>query len=177
MLARTKQLGKRNLALKYGEAKKRLWQSERTGDHRASIDSDVDALRLNHEGTRHLPLAAGVNRGCLRFAGTYIGEPSKVSGALKKSRPPFNAGPNSRLSSLSKAYDPVSRLTLGATSSSARALHPAPQVRSAPRGRKEIMIANGTVTPRQHLGTARTHCQGGLGGWQCTSAVKFSSLM
>ena len=85
MLARTKQLGKRNLALKYGEAKKRLWQSERTGDHRASIDSDVDAPRLNHEGTRHLPLAAGVNRGCLKFAGTYIGEPSKVSGALKKS--------------------------------------------------------------------------------------------
>ncbi len=32
MLTRTKQLGKRNLALKYGEAKRRLWQSEQTGD-------------------------------------------------------------------------------------------------------------------------------------------------
>ncbi len=45
-------VGRENLALpvKYGEAKKQLYQSERTGDQ-ASIDSDVDVIRLRHEGT------------------------------------------------------------------------------------------------------------------------------
>jgi hypothetical protein len=36
----------------------------------ASIDADVDAIRLRHEGTvtRYLPAASGVNRDCLKFA-------------------------------------------------------------------------------------------------------------
>ena len=37
MMTRTMELGKLNLALKYGEAKKQLYQSERTGDQ-TSID-------------------------------------------------------------------------------------------------------------------------------------------
>ena len=50
-----------SLALKYGEAKKQLYQSEtrRTGEQN-SIDTDVDVIRLRYEGTKHLP--AGVNR-------------------------------------------------------------------------------------------------------------------
>ena len=62
MMTRTMELGKQNLALKYGEAtrKKQLYQSERTGGQN-SIDTDVDAIRLRYEpeGTKHLP--AGVN--------------------------------------------------------------------------------------------------------------------
>jgi hypothetical protein len=55
MMTRTMELGKKNLApsLKYGEAKKQLYQSERTADQ-ASIDTDVDVIRLRHEGTRTL---------------------------------------------------------------------------------------------------------------------------
>ncbi len=78
---RTMELGRTNLALKYGEAKKQLYQSERTGDQ-ASIDSDVDEIRLRHEGTQILP--AGVNRECLKFAGICIGNEGKVSAALVK---------------------------------------------------------------------------------------------
>ena len=40
MMTRTMELGREKLALKYGEAKKQLYQSERTGDQ-ASIDSDM----------------------------------------------------------------------------------------------------------------------------------------
>jgi hypothetical protein len=60
MMTRTMDLGKKNLALKYGEAKKQLHQSERTADQ-TSIDTDVDVItgRLRHEGTKSLP--AGVN--------------------------------------------------------------------------------------------------------------------
>ncbi len=62
------ELGRENLAavaLKYGEAKKQLYQSERTGDQ-ASIESDVDVIRLRYEGTKILP--TGVNRSFLKFA-------------------------------------------------------------------------------------------------------------
>jgi hypothetical protein len=45
MPKRTKQLGKRNLALKYGEAKKRLWQSERTGDSDLQLEILLLLLR------------------------------------------------------------------------------------------------------------------------------------
>ena len=75
------ELGRKNLALKYGEAKKQLCQSKRTGPQ-ASIDTDVDVIRLQHEGTRILP--AGVNRNCLKFAGITIGDPDEVSKALVK---------------------------------------------------------------------------------------------
>ena len=81
MMTRTMELGKENLALKYGEAKKQLYQSERTADQ-ASIDTDVDVIRLRHEGTKILP--AGVNRECLKFAGICIGNEGKVSAALVK---------------------------------------------------------------------------------------------
>ena len=81
MMTRTMQLGREKLALKYGEAKKQLYQSERTGDQ-ASIDSDIDLLRLHHEGTE--TLQAGVNRNCLKFAGICIGNTDKVSDALVK---------------------------------------------------------------------------------------------
>jgi hypothetical protein len=40
MMTRTMELGKENLALKYGEAKKQLYQSKRTGIQ-ISIDTDV----------------------------------------------------------------------------------------------------------------------------------------
>ncbi len=47
MLTMTMQLAKRNLALKFGEAKKLLLQSERTGPgDQASVDSDGDVLGL-----------------------------------------------------------------------------------------------------------------------------------
>jgi hypothetical protein len=79
------ELGKANLALKYGEAKKQLYQSERTGAQ-TSIDTvtDVDMIRLRHEpeGTKILP--AGVNRSYLKFAGICIGNEDKVSAALVK---------------------------------------------------------------------------------------------
>ncbi len=81
MMTRTKELGKWHLALQYGEAKKQLyhWQSLRsslrTGDQASgSIDTDVDVTRLRHEGTRHLPAGVRVNRGCLKFAGIFIGD-------------------------------------------------------------------------------------------------------
>ncbi len=85
--------GRENLALKYGEAKKQLYQAERSGDHwQASIDSDVDVIRLRHEGTQILP--AGVNRNCLKFAGIFtMGDPGKVSVALERAV----AGPRSKL--------------------------------------------------------------------------------
>ncbi len=51
MMTRTMELGRENLALKYGEAKKQLYQSKRTGDQ-VPIDSDVDVIRLRHEGTQ-----------------------------------------------------------------------------------------------------------------------------
>ena len=69
MMTMTMELGKKNLALKYGVAKKRLYQSERTEDQ-SSIDTDVDTIRLRHEGTKHLP--AGVNRNYLKYAGIFI---------------------------------------------------------------------------------------------------------
>jgi uncharacterized protein YfaA (DUF2138 family) len=74
-------VGGKNLALKYGEAKKQLDQSDRTGEQ-ASIDSDVDVIRLRYEGTKILP--AGVNRNFLnlKFAGIFMGDPDKVSEAL-----------------------------------------------------------------------------------------------
>ena len=75
MMTMTMELGKRNLALKYGEAKKQLYQSERTGEQ-SSIDTDVDTIRLRYEGTKHLP--AGVNRSYLKFAGIFIGNEDKV---------------------------------------------------------------------------------------------------
>ena len=83
MMTRTMELGKENLALKYGEAKKQLYQSERTGAQ-TSIDSDtdVDVIRLRHEGTKIL--SAGVNREYLKFAGICIGNKGKVSAALVK---------------------------------------------------------------------------------------------
>ncbi|MFN9897847.1 MAG: hypothetical protein ACK55Z_03430, partial [bacterium] len=59
MMTRTMALGKQNLALRYGEAKKQLYQSERTGDQ-GSIDTDLDTIRLRYEGTKHLP--AGVKK-------------------------------------------------------------------------------------------------------------------
>jgi len=82
MMTRTMALGKENLALRYGEAKKQLYQSERTGDQ-ASNDTDVDKIRLRYEGTEHLP--AGVNRSHLKFAGIFIGKEDKVSAALENS--------------------------------------------------------------------------------------------
>jgi hypothetical protein len=81
MMTRTMELGRTNLALKYGEAKKQLYQSKRTGTQ-TSIDTDVDVIRLRHEGTRILP--AGVNRNYLKFAGITIGDPDEVSKALVK---------------------------------------------------------------------------------------------
>ena len=81
MMTRTMELGKEKLALKYGEAKKQLYQSERTGAQ-TSIDTDVDVIRLRHEGTKILP--AGVNRDFLKFAGIRIGNEGKVSAALVK---------------------------------------------------------------------------------------------
>ena len=94
MMTRTMELGKLNLALKYGEAKKQLYQSERTGDQ-SSVDTDVDSdtTRLRHEGTKHLP--AGVNRSYLKFAGIFIGkeDSDKVSAALENTV----AGPRSKL--------------------------------------------------------------------------------
>ena len=47
------ELGREKLALKYGEAKKQLYQSERTGDQ-ASIDSDIDVIRRRYKGTEIL---------------------------------------------------------------------------------------------------------------------------
>jgi hypothetical protein len=78
---RTMELSRENLALKYGlgEAKKQLYQSKRTRDQ-SSIDSDVDVIRLRHEGTQILP--AGVNRKFLKFAGITLGDPDEVSEAL-----------------------------------------------------------------------------------------------
>ncbi len=83
MMTRTMELGRTNLALKYGEAKKQPYQSKRTGDQ-TSIDTDVDVIRLQHEGTRILP--AGVNRKSLKleFAGITLGDPDEVSAALVK---------------------------------------------------------------------------------------------
>jgi hypothetical protein len=77
MMTRTMELGRENLALKYGEAKKQLYQSERTGDQ-ASIESDVDVIRLRYEGTKILP--TGVNRSFLKFAGAFVlvGDPGQV---------------------------------------------------------------------------------------------------
>jgi hypothetical protein len=79
MMTRTMELGTTNLALKYGEAKKQLYQSERTGTQ-TSIDTDVDLIRLQHEGTRILQ--AGVNRKSLKFAGITLGDLDEVSAAL-----------------------------------------------------------------------------------------------
>ena len=92
MMTRTMELGKQNLALKYGEAKKQLYQSERTGEQN-SIDADVDTIRLasRYEGTKHLP--AGVNRNYLKFAGIFIGDEGKVIVALENAV----AGPRSKL--------------------------------------------------------------------------------
>ena len=86
------ELGKQNLALKYGEAKKQLYQSERTGEQN-SIDTDVDSIRLRYEGTKDLP--AGVNRKYLKFAGIFIGDEGKpeVIAALENAV----AGPRSKL--------------------------------------------------------------------------------
>jgi hypothetical protein len=83
--SRTVELGRTNLALKYGEAKKQLYQSKRTGDQ-TSIDTDVDVIRLQHEGTgtRRRILPAGVNRKSLKFAGITLGDPDEVSAALVK---------------------------------------------------------------------------------------------
>ena len=81
MMTRTMELGKEKLALKYGQAKKQLYQSERTGAQ-TSIDTDVDVIRLRHEGTKILP--AGVNREYLKFAGICSGNEGKVSAALVK---------------------------------------------------------------------------------------------
>ena len=78
------------LGLKYGEAKKQLYQSARTGDQ-ASIDSDIDVIRLRHKGTAILQ--AGVNRNFLKFAGICIGDTDKVSEALVNAV----AGPRSKL--------------------------------------------------------------------------------
>ena len=83
-------LGRQKLALKYGEAKKLLYQSERT-EEQDSVDSDLDVIRHRYEGTRILP--AGVNRSSLKFAGVVMGNPDKVSSALLK----MVAGPNSKL--------------------------------------------------------------------------------
>ena len=44
MMTRTMELGKENLALKYGEAKRQLYQSVRTRTQ-TSIDTDVDVIR------------------------------------------------------------------------------------------------------------------------------------
>ncbi len=55
-MTRTMELGRTNLALKYGEAKKQLYQSKRTGTQ-TSNDTDVDVIRLRHEGTKILPAA------------------------------------------------------------------------------------------------------------------------
>jgi hypothetical protein len=79
MMTRTMELGRTNLALKYGEAKKQLYQSKRTGTQ-TSIDTDVDVIRLQHEGTKILP--AEVNRKSLKFAGITLGDPDEVSAAL-----------------------------------------------------------------------------------------------
>ena len=76
--------------MKYGEAKKQLYQSVRTGEQ-DSIDSDVNVIRLQHEGTKILP--AGVIRDCLKFAGVFIGDERKVSEALVNAV----AGPRSKL--------------------------------------------------------------------------------
>ncbi len=47
MMTRTMELGGTNLALKYGEAKKQLYQSKRTGAQTSqAIDTDVDVIRL-----------------------------------------------------------------------------------------------------------------------------------
>jgi hypothetical protein len=79
------ELGKANLALKYGEAKKQLYQSERTGAQTSiDTDSDVDMIRLRHEGTNLKILPAGVNRNYLKFAGICIGNEGKVSAVLVK---------------------------------------------------------------------------------------------
>jgi hypothetical protein len=71
-------------------AKKQLYQSERTGDQ-SSIDTDVDTIRLRHEGTKRLP--AGVNRSHLKFAGIFIGKEDKESTAPENAV----AGPRSKL--------------------------------------------------------------------------------
>jgi hypothetical protein len=55
------------------------------------IHSDVDEIRLRHEGTQILP--ARVNRECLKFAGICIGNEGKVSAALVKAV----IGPRSKL--------------------------------------------------------------------------------
>ena len=93
MMTRTMQLGREKLALKYGEAKKQLCQSARTEDQ-ASIDSDIDVIRLRYKGTEILQ--AGVNRNFndfLKFAGICIGNTDKVSEALVKAV----VGPRSKL--------------------------------------------------------------------------------
>jgi hypothetical protein len=58
MMTRTMELGRTNLALKYGEAKKQLYQSKRTGTQ-TSNDTDVDVIRLRHEGTGQNPAGWG----------------------------------------------------------------------------------------------------------------------
>ena len=58
---------------------KQLYQSKRTGTQ-TSNDTDVDVIRLRHEGTKILP--AGVNRKSLKFAGITLGDPDEVSAAL-----------------------------------------------------------------------------------------------
>jgi hypothetical protein len=85
MMTRTMQLGRENLPLKYGEAKKQPSQSKRTADQ-VSVDSDVNVIWLQHEGIKILP--AGVNRDHwhLKFAGIFIGDPDKVSVALSRKR-------------------------------------------------------------------------------------------
>jgi hypothetical protein len=90
-MTRNMELGRQKLALKYGEAKKLLYQSTRTEDQ-DSIDSDVNVIRLRYEGTKILP--AGVNHDSLfQFAGIVIGDKDMVSDALLKAV----AGPNSKL--------------------------------------------------------------------------------
>jgi hypothetical protein len=144
MMTRTMELGKGNLALKYGEAKKQLYQSERTGAQ-TSIDTDVDMirLRLGHEGTKILP--AGVNRNYLKFAGICIGNEGKVShGAalvLKSSdRRPLKAD---------KPDDPVSQLAPGDTSEQAR--HPA--MGEDLGGRREITVQSPSQRTQRGAGS------------------------
>jgi hypothetical protein len=85
------ELGRENLALKYGEAKKQLYQSKRTEDQ-TPIDSDVDVTGLRYEGTKILPAAVN-HRKFLKFAGIFMGDPDKVSEALVTAV----AGPRSKL--------------------------------------------------------------------------------
>ena len=52
MMTMTMELGKKNMALKYGVAKKQPYQSERTEDQ-GSIDTDVDTIRLQPSTRGH----------------------------------------------------------------------------------------------------------------------------